>query len=191
MIRKWISEISATSVSIFTITSTIGGALLYIFGPWNKIFAGLFILMGADVVTGVMTGLKKKSSKTEDGKLSSQAGTDGLFKKLGIIVGVMIAYVAGFIFLPDMEKAIAVRDAVICGFAFFEIVSVIENLNTLGVKMPPVMMKFINAIKKKIYADEPINPSNESLSDAEAANDENEEEGLELLSLGKDEDGNK
>ena len=146
--------------------------------------------MGADVVTGVMTGLKKKSSKTEDGKLSSQAGTDGLFKKIGIIVGVMIAYVAGFIFLPDIEKAILLRDAVICGFAFFEIVSVIENLNTLGVKMPPVLLKFINVIKKKIYADEPINPSNESLSDAEAANDEKEEEGLELLSLGKDENGN-
>ena len=187
MIRKWISEISATSVSIFTVTSAIGGALVYIFGPWNATFAWLVILMGADVVTGVMTGIKKKSNKTEDGRLSSKAGTDGLFKKIGILIGVLISYAAGSMFLKDTEKAIVFRDAVICGFAFFEIVSVIENLNTLGVKFPPVFIKFIKAIKKKVYAEETDNPSNESLSDAEEATDENEKEEIETLNLGEDE----
>ena len=192
MIRKWISEISGTSISIFTITSTIGGALSYLFGPWNKTFAGLLALMALDVITGVMTALKKKSAKTSDGKLSSKAGTDGLFKKVGIIIGVMSAYVSGLIFLPETEQAILLRDAVMCGFAFFEIVSIFENLNTLGVKIPPVVMKFIKAIKKKVYTEEPTNPSNESLiGDAEAKCDEKEEEALELLILGKDESGDK
>ncbi len=191
MIRKWAQEISATSISVFTIASTIGGALAYLFGPWNKIFAGLVILMGADFVTGVMTALAKKSGKTEDGKFSSSAGTLGLLKKIGVFIGVLVAYTGGIIFLPDTDQALVLRDAVICGFAFFELASIFENLDRLGVKIPPALIKFIKAIKNKVYEEkDTTNPGVESLSDSEVANDENEEE-IEPLDLGEDEGNNK
>jgi len=190
MIRKWASEITATSVSVFTVTSAIGGALVYLFGPWNKTFAWLVILMGADIITGVMTAIAQKSAKTEDGKFSSSAGTAGLFKKIGVLICIMATYGVGIIFLPKTEEAIVLRDAVICGFAFFEAASIFENLDKLGIKFPPVLIKFIKAIKKKVYSEkDPLNPSNESLSDTEAANDEKEEE-IEPLNLGKDEGSN-
>lgn len=189
MIRKWVDEINTASVVVFTGTSVISGALVYLFGPWNKVFAWLIIFMGADLITGIITAIVKKSAKTEDGKFSSAAGTVGLFKKIGVLICVMVAYGGGTVFLPTTEEALVLRDAVICGFAFFEVASIFENLDRLGVKFPPVLIKFVKKIKKKVYAEETTNPSDESLSDAEAANDEKEEE-IELFSLGKDEGDN-
>ena len=190
MIRKWASEITATSVSVFTVTSAIGGALVYLFGPWNKTFAWLVILMGMDLITGIMTALAKKSAKTEDGKFSSSAGTIGLFKKIGVLICVMVAYGGGTIFLPKTEEALVLRDAVICGFAFFEAASIFENLDKLGVKFPPVLIKFIKAIKKKVYSEDTINPENEPLS-GEAEHDENSKEEVEMLDLGQGKAGDK
>ena len=177
MIRKWVSEITATSVSVFGAASAVGGILIYLFGPWNKLFMGLFVLFGADVITGVMTALKKKSDKTEDGKLSSKAGTEGLFKKIGVVVCIAVIYTLGYMFLPNEDQALLVRNMAICGFGFFEAVSVIENLNTLGVKIPPIVIKFIKVIKKKVYADEPINLNltEEPVSDEENNYEEREE----------------
>jgi toxin secretion/phage lysis holin len=178
MIRRWLSEITPLSATAFGAISTLGGALTYLFGAWNKIFVALVVFMAADVITGIMKAIKKKSDKTADGKLSSKAGTEGLFKKIGIFVGIMVAYWAGIMFLPNAEKAIWLRDAVICGFGFFELVSVIENLDALGVKIPPVLMKFIKAIKKKVYAEEPDNPivTEAPISDEETIYEKESEE---------------
>lgn len=177
MIRKWISEITLLSATTYGVVSTLGGLLTFLFGAWNKIFTALVVFMVADVITGVMKAIKKKSEKTADGKLSSKVGTEGLFKKIGIFIGIMVANWAGLMFLPDANQAILLRDAVICGFGFFEFISVIENLNAIGVKIPPVLMKFIKAIKKKVYAEEPDNPivTEAPISDEENTYEESEE----------------
>lgn len=157
MIRKWLSEITPLNLSIFSITSAAGGALTYLFGPWNKLFAGLFILMVADVITGVMKAIAKKSEKTADGKLESSAGIFGLFKKVGILISILVVYVIGYMFLPDINQAILARDMAICGFGFFEAKSIFENLDKLGVKIIPFIKKFMNLIKKKTDSMEPEN----------------------------------
>lgn len=156
MIRRWLSEITLVSASVFAATSAIGGVLVYLFGPWNKLFAGLFILMGADVITGVMKAVAKKSEKTEDGKLKSSVGIEGLFKKAGIVICIMVVYVAGYMFLPDIQQAIVARDMAIYGFGFFEAKSILENLSKLGVEIIPFVKKFMNVLKKKVDTDKPV-----------------------------------
>lgn len=177
MIRKWLSEITPLNLSIFSITSAAGGALTYLFGPWNKLFAGLFILMVADVITGVMKAIAKKSEKTTDGSLESSAGILGLFKKAGVLISILVVYVMGYMFLPDINQAILARDAAICGFGFFEAKSIFENLDKLGFKIIPFIKKFMNLIKKKVDSMEPETQTmtEELISDEEEKNEESEE----------------
>ena len=120
MIRRWLSEITVASAAVFATASVGGGVLTYLFGPWNKLFGGLFILMAADVITGVMKAIAKKSEKAEDGKLNSSVGINGLFKKVGILISILVAYTMGYMFLPNAEQAIIVRDATIYGFGFLK-----------------------------------------------------------------------
>ena len=177
MIRKWLSEISATSLSIFAIAGSVGGALEYMFGPWNKLFAGLFILMGADVITGVMKAIVKKSEKTEDGKLSSSVGIIGLFKKAGIIIVIMVVYVSGWMCLPNPEHAILARNITIFGFGFFEAKSILENLSKMGVEITPFVIKFMKLIGKKVDSADPENLFNTEVPDSdEEPNNEKESE---------------
>jgi len=158
MIRKWCSEITVVSAAIFTTASAVGGVLVYLFGPWNKLFGGLLILMGADIITGIMKAVARKSEKTDDGKLSSSVGISGLFKKVGILISIMVVYAMAYMFLPNAEHAIVARDMAICGFGFFEGKSIFENLGKLGVEIIPFIKKFMDFAKKKVDTDElPIN----------------------------------
>lgn len=177
MIRKWLSEITPLNLSIFSITSAAGGALTYLFGPWNKLFAGLFILMAADVITGVMKAIAKKSEKTADGSLESSAGILGLFKKVGVLISILVVYVMGYMFLPNTDQALLARDMAICGFGFFEAKSIFENLDKLGFKIIPFIKKFMNLIKKKVDSMEPETQTmtEELISDEEEKNEESEE----------------
>ena len=80
----------------------------------------LAILMVADFITGVSAGFRNK-------ELSSSVGSKGLFKKVGILVCIIIAYVL------DLATGMNVfRGMVISGFAVIEAMSLIENIDRIG-----------------------------------------------------------
>ena len=80
----------------------------------------LAILIVLDFVTGITAGYRT-------GSLSSQVGSKGIIKKVGIFVCIMFAY------LLDNAMAIQMfRGIVISGFAIIEAMSVIENIDRMG-----------------------------------------------------------
>ena len=80
----------------------------------------LAILIVLDFVTGVTAGYRT-------GSLSSQVGSKGIIKKVGIFVCIMFAY------LLDNAMAIQMfRGIVISGFAIIEAMSLIENIDRMG-----------------------------------------------------------
>ena len=178
-------QLTAIGTTVYIAVATAGGVFTYLFGAWNKSIQTLLILMLIDYLTGMLLAAIHKSPKTKDGGLSSKAGLDGIIKKAGMLVVVMIANLFGALF-PDAGGAV-LREGSVIVLIVNEGLSIVENLKAMGVPIPNVLMNFIYALKKK--KDEPLKPSNESLSDAEAANDENEEE-IEPLDLGKDEGNN-
>ena len=80
----------------------------------------LAILIVLDFVTGVTAGYRT-------GSLSSQVGSKGIIKKVGIFVCIMFAY------LLDNAMAIQMfRGIVISGFSIIEAMSLIENIDRMG-----------------------------------------------------------
>lgn len=120
-----------------TLNSLIGGL--------DMPFTTLFIFMIADYVTGCICALVfKKSPKTKDGAVSSNQYIKGLFKKLGIIIYVIISTR-----LDIMLNINYVRTAVIISFVIGETISIIENLGLMGLPMPDIIKKSLTLLNKK------------------------------------------
>lgn len=170
MLRK----ITATGFSVYTVTAVLGGIFTFLFGPWNKLFTALVIVMATDIVTGVFLGLMKKSPKTQDGGISSKVGTDGLIRKALIFVTILLAYVVGSAFTES--SGLIIRDGTIWCFIAFESVSVLENLDAAGLWIPPFLKKFIYSVKKKAdNEDFNIAQTEKPVSDEENNHEEREE----------------
>lgn len=177
-------NLTAFGATVYLTVATAGGVCTYLFGAWNKSIQILLILMVLDYATGMLLGAIHKSPKTANGALSSKAGLEGIIKKAGMLVVVMIANLFGTLFMGEGDATL--REAAIIALVVNEGLSIIENLKAMGVPIPNVVINFINALKKK--KDEPINPENEPLS-GEAEHDENSKEEVEMLDLGKGKTG--
>lgn len=147
MLRKLFSELTTVSLSVFTAITSIGGAFTYLFGAWNKTFQIMLILIVWDTITGIIIACKGKSTKSENGKLSSKAGERGVMKKVGLITGVGLANLVGMLFPPETQMAL--REGVVIAIIWNEAVSIMENHDVLGWYVPGFFRRFILANKKK------------------------------------------
>ena len=101
--------------------------------------------MGTDYITGlIVSGVFKKSPKTDNGALNSSVGLKGLCKK-----GVMLLFVLIAHWLDIVIEVSYVRDAVVIGFAVNELISVIENAGIMGVPMPTAIKNAIEVLRQK------------------------------------------
>lgn len=119
----------------------------YVFGAWNKTFQLMLILIVWDIITGVIIACKGKSSKSENGKLSSKAGEYGVMKKVMLVSAVGLANLVGMIF--PHETQLALREGVVIAIIWNEAVSIMENHDVLGWWVPGFFKQFILANKKK------------------------------------------
>ena len=114
--RLW----SNYEVIIGMLSGSVWAILNVALGGIDAPIKGLAILMIADFITGVSAGFRNK-------ELSSSVGSKGLFKKVGILVCIIIAYVL------DLATGMNVfRGMVISGFAVIEAMSLIENIDRIG-----------------------------------------------------------
>lgn len=68
--------------TVCMIIGVAGGFIANLFGGWDAAFITLLIFMCCDYATGlIVAGVFKRSSKTENGALESNAGWKGLVKK--------------------------------------------------------------------------------------------------------------
>ena len=129
----------------FSAPTTIVGVIVYILGGWSASLISLLIVMGIDLITGIIVAaVFKKSSKTKTGALNSREGGKGLLKKGGILAVIAVAAQ-----LDAMIGATVVRDGVIFAYLANEAISITENVGLMGVKIPPKIMKAIDILKSK------------------------------------------
>jgi toxin secretion/phage lysis holin len=127
------------------VCAIVSSTILYLVGDITMPFIILLIFMCTDYITGlILSGVFKKSKKTKSGGLSSEIGFKGLIKKVCIIICVIVANMLDYVL-----KTNYIRNVVIISFITNEVISIIENLGLIGVKIPKVITNAIDILKGK------------------------------------------
>jgi len=131
----------ATAVTGFAI-STFG----HFFGGFDMLLRTLLMFMVIDFISGiVVAAVFKCSEKTKTGRLSSQTGLQCLFRKGGCLTLVAIAVHLDALLGTNSLT----RDALIIAFSLNELLSILENMGKMGIKMPAPLTNAIEMLSKK------------------------------------------
>ena len=130
---------------IIMIFGSIGSLLSFLLGGFDSVMIALLIFMTIDFLSGIILAIVfKRSKKTLNGRLSSQAGILGLTKKIFILflvaVSAQLDIVLGTTFI---------RDGTVIGFISMEGISIIENSSLAGLPIPKVIKNALEIISKK------------------------------------------
>lgn len=120
------------------ILSTIDFILIYLLGGWDIALQCLLIAIALDYVSGLMKAFTMKN-------LSSKIGFQGILKKIGLLVIVMVSVLVDKV----TGNTGAVRTLVIYYFVANEGLSILENLGQAGVPIPPAIKKALKALRKE------------------------------------------
>ena len=123
----------------------VAGVISWLVGGLDTPILALVICMGVDYVTGlIVAGIFHNSPKTPNGGLDSRVGWKGLARKFVTLLIVVVAN------LMDALLGLGyVRDAVIVGFCANECISILENAGHMGLPIPGVLMRAIDALSSK------------------------------------------
>lgn len=131
--------------AICTVSGIMGSIIASFFGGWTASLTTLLIFMATDYVTGLIcAGVFHKSQKSENGALESRAGWKGLCRKGMILLLVLVGH--------RLDLAVGanyIRDGICIAFIVNETISIIENAGLMGLKVPAVLTKAIDVLKKK------------------------------------------
>ena len=132
------------------ILAAVGGAIVSFFVTMPPLVWILIAVMTIDYITGLICGAMGKSKKTENGYLESHAAFLGLMKKALILLVVLLAA------LLDMavSKGAGIQFEAVMGacclwFIASEGMSILENVASMGVPVPRVMMKLLEIMREK------------------------------------------
>lgn len=130
----------------------IGSLALHYLGGWDLLINTLLLLMLIDYVLGLsIAGIFKKSSKTQSGGLSSGVGWKGIAKKVATLLLVIVSYQVDLMLGLDL-----VRNATIIFFTINELISIVEHAGTMGIPIPPALLKAIDLLNDKHEELQPI-----------------------------------
>lgn len=132
------------------ILAAVGGAIATFFCGLPPVMWVLVAVMSIDFITGVICGIMGKSKKTENGYLASNAAFIGLLKKALIILVVLLAAL--------LDKAVtmgagiqfdAVAGATCLWFIASEGFSILENVASMGIPVPKILLKMLEIMRSK------------------------------------------
>jgi toxin secretion/phage lysis holin len=128
-----------------TLTGVLGGGLAFLFGPWTSDLTALTVCMVVDLLSGIAVALLfHKSKKTPTGCYSSAYGFRGLCKKAMLLMVVAVGH--------QMDLTLGVdyiRTALCVGFLSNELISITENAGLMGIPLPSVLTRALDALKNK------------------------------------------
>lgn len=129
--------------NVFRMAGGAAGMLLSWFSGLPAIAQALLLTQGADILTGLLAAIMGKSPKTQTGRVSSKALTDGMIKKgLEWLVVLICVYVGA-----AMEMQ-GITGAAMAYMMAAELVSLMENLSLFGLDIP-VLHRVLDAAQKK------------------------------------------
>lgn len=121
----------------------IGAWIAQIYGGWTQAMTALVVFIIADVATGLLCGMAKKSPNTEGGGLSSKVMREGAAKKVEIF---FILLMAAWL---DIAMHVTIwKDAACIYYIAEEGLSILENAGALGLPIPDKLKNAIEALKK-------------------------------------------
>lgn len=164
-----------TKAKTFTeILAAIGGAIASFFCGLPPLIWVLLAVMTIDYITGIICGLMGRSKKTETGGLSSNAAFKGLMKKMLIFLVVLLAAL--------LDKAVsmgtgaafeAVAGATCLWFIASEGFSILENVASMGVPVPKILMQALEIMRRKAEPAEEKAPKAEQKAEKTEQAEEN------------------
>jgi len=140
--------VERTDLVVKSIVAFVTGVVSMMVGLVGLFMTILIGLMVIDFITGVFAAMYKEG-------LRSSKGIKGLIKKIYIIL------LLGAVFLIEMavlKSNGVITDGISAAFCVMEFVSIVENGDKMGVKIPQRLKKFIATMKNKVEeTDENIN----------------------------------
>lgn len=129
--------------NVFRTAGAAAGVLLSWFSGLPAIAQALLLTQGADILTGLLAAIMGKSPKTQTGRVSSKALTDGMIKKgLEWLVVLICVYIGA-----AMEMQ-GITGAAMAYMMAAELVSLMENLSLFGLDIP-VLHRVLDMAQKK------------------------------------------
>ena len=138
-------DFSKMKETILAVIGVIGAFVAHAFGGWDAAIATLLIFMAIDYLSGlIVAGIFHASPKSESGSLESKAASKGLIRKgmalLVVLIGTRLDLILGINY---------VRDGIIIAFCVSELISFVENMGLMGIKMPEPLVNAIDLLKRK------------------------------------------
>ena len=120
------------------ILATVGYLFIYLLGGWDIALQCLLLAIVFDYISGMIKAFHTKT-------LSSKIGFQGILKKVGILLIVMLGVLVDRV----TGNTGAVRTLVIYYFVANEGLSVLENLSQCGIPIPTSIKKALKALNKE------------------------------------------
>ena len=135
---------------ILELLSAVGGAIASFFITMPPLVWVLLAVMSIDYVTGLICGAMGKSKKTENGYLESKAAWTGLMKKALILLVVLLANLLDI----AVSKGAGIQFEAVMGatclwFIASEGLSILENVASIGVPVPQILLKLLEIMRSK------------------------------------------
>ncbi len=128
----------------YKIIGIISPIVTVLFGKFDVPLQTLILFMAIDYITGLLVAaVFKNSLKSDDGRLSSNAGLKGIVKKGVMLMIVLIAYR-----LDLMANTNIIRNTVIAAFITNEVISINENAVLMGIDVPKYFTDLIKSRKE-------------------------------------------
>ena len=142
--------------------SAIGGAIASFFTTMPPLVWILIAVMTIDYITGLITGCMGKSKKTENGYLASGEAWKGLMKKGLILLVVLLASLLDMaVSKGSVIQFEATLGATCLWFIASEGLSILENVASMGVPVPQILLKLLEIMREKGDAPEEKKPEEE------------------------------
>lgn len=135
---------------ITEILAAVAGAIASFFTTMPPLVYVLIGVMSIDFLTGLMCGALGKSKKTENGYLASHEAFRGLMKKMLIILVVVLAACLDYaVSLGTGITFEATMGATCLWFIASEGLSILENVASMGVPVPTILLNLLEIMRKK------------------------------------------
>ena len=135
---------------ILELLAAAGGAIASFFVTMPPLVWVLIAVMSLDYLTGMICAAMGKSEKTENGYLASHAAFIGLMKKVLIIAVVLLAALLDRAISNSADIQFeAVMGATCLWFIASEGLSILENVATMGVPVPKILLRLLEVMRAK------------------------------------------
>lgn len=142
--------------------AAIGGAIASFFVTMPPLVWILIAVMSIDYVTGLICGAMGKSKKTETGYMASHEAWKGLMKKALILLVVLLSNLLDIAVSKGAGITFeAVMGATCLWFIASEGLSILENVASMGVPVPKILLKLLEIMREKGDAPEEKKPEEE------------------------------